>query len=188
VTNAVAIVAIVVLAAVLVVVCAALVEVFRQLNALRAITQLDDRPIPLTLSKEALVNGRELSLPSEVADAPTAAVVVLSHDCATCVAIAEDLGAHPAPTLWFTMVGHDGESRVSRALAAQREHLIPGLGELLRERLGLDVAPAVVVLEFGKLRHAYAVGSTRQVNALVPTVFELGSAREPAVAAGMRDG
>jgi hypothetical protein len=176
---ALAIVAMVGLAAVLVLVCAALVEVFRQLNDLREVTQLDDRPTPLTLPRDALAGASAIPLPGELAETPVAAVVVLSPDCATCITIAQDLGGQPLPTVWFTVAGEDhGESRVRRSLAGQGDRLVAGLGDALRDRLGLDVAPAVVVFDFGKVRHAFAVGSTRQVNALVPTVFELRGARD----------
>ncbi|HVL97036.1 MAG TPA: hypothetical protein VM266_14350 [Solirubrobacteraceae bacterium] len=171
-----ALIALAIIAVLLVLVCAALVEVFRQLNELRAVTQLDDRPIPLTL--DARTRARRLPLPAPIAEAPQSAVVILSHECATCVAIAEELGREPLPTLWFTVVGGSrADSRVQRALAGQGDHRVDGLADVLRDELGVDVIPAVLTFEFGELRHAYAVSSTRQVNALMPTVFALGSRR-----------
>lgn len=156
----------------LVLVCAALREVFRQLRDLREVTQLDDRPLPLTLSQAAQGEQALVGLPVEANRSPTAALVVLSETCATCLAIAESYGDEVIPNAWFTVAdaAADAPSRVRRSLAPQRTHLIPGLAEQLRAQMGLEVVPAVLILNSGRLDRAYAISSVRQVGQVLPPV------------------
>jgi len=160
--------------AVLLLVCGALVEVFRQLSDIRERLDLDDRPLPLTLSS-ADMTAADLALPAAVERLAEAIVVVLSRKCATCLAIAQSFAAGAPETAWFLLqVPTDDLEGSADMLSGCRDRVVVDVDSQISKVAGINVVPSVLTLRWGRVDRAQAVSSVRQVMSLIPTVRPLG--------------
>lgn len=164
------IVAGIILAFVVVVVTAALVEVFRQLADLRAAVNPDDQPVPLDLADKRL-HASDLELPAALAALPEAILVFLSTKCAVCRSIAYAFRGGSPESVWFVVYGAE-EARadlVATLDASANRVIVDAEGEIPR-RLRLNIRPSVFTVKYGEITRAAAVSSPRQVLSLVPVV------------------
>jgi hypothetical protein len=162
------------LAVVLAVVCAALVEVFRQLAEIRASLNLDDRALPLGLLNMD-VSVTEIGLPEELATAPEVIVVFLSTKCATCLSIAEAFRGGAPSSVWFALQSDEaGLTKLTAPLERSSDRIVADVGGKIASRIGLDVTPSVLTVQYGQIVRAQAVSSVRQVLAAVPVVAAIG--------------
>jgi hypothetical protein len=163
------------LALVLASVCAAPVEVFRQLKELRVALDLDDLPLPLDL-RGTEIRAADLGLHDGIASLPEAIIVVLSTKCATCLAIVQSFAGGAPSSVWFVLQTAEGEpASIGSVLSSSRERLLVDVGGRLCERVGIQVTPSVLTVRWGEVVRAQAVSSVRQVLSLVPVVSPIGS-------------
>jgi hypothetical protein len=156
--------------------CGALTEVFRQLADIRAVLDLDDKPVSLDLGREPL-RASELGLPESIATMPEAIVVMLSSKCATCLTIAHAFHGGAPDSVWFLLDAEDHESSPLRInLADSAGRIVSDREGRIAGRLGLEVTPSVLTIRYGDVVRAQAVSSARQVLSLVPVVAPIGSA------------
>jgi hypothetical protein len=170
-----------VLALVVAVSAAALVEVFRQLADVRIALNLQDEPAPLGL-KTGELRTDEIGLPREIAIEPKAIVVFLSPRCATCLAIAESFRSGSPETAWFVLTGSrvsgtaplapPTDSRVTETLidilADSVKRVIIDENDAISDRIGLHVTPSVFTSSYGEITRAYGVSTPRQMQKLIP--------------------
>jgi len=141
---------------------AALVEVFRQLAALRERLSLDDRPQLLDVDTAPL-SATTLGLPDTVLLRERTAVIVLSNKCSTCRVIADAFDGSSPASVWF-LVSEQGaeDSVIVDTLRALTTNVIVDDGAIA-EQAGLDITPAVLVLVYGKATEGYVVATPRQM-------------------------
>jgi hypothetical protein len=164
-----------VIAAVVLVICGALVEVFRQISDIRTTLDLDDVPLPLALGNLS-ISAADLAMPDAVAKLPEAIVVVLSRKCATCISIAQSFAAGAPETVWFVLqTAADEVGTAGDMLDGCRDRVVIDIDSKISEKAGVNVAPSVLSLRWGQVERAQAVSSVRQVMSLVPTVRPIGS-------------
>ena len=157
------------MAFVVAVVCAALVEVFRQLADLRRAVNLDDAPRPLAL-RAGEVHVLDVGLPAALAKEPAAAVIFLSQKCATCLAVAEVFRGGAPASVWFVLPSPPMPTTLLAMLRESAERVIVDDGDAIANRLGLNVTPSVLTIAFGEITRAEAVSTPRQALSLVPKV------------------
>lgn len=160
----------VVLAVLVALCCAALVEVMRQLAEIRRRLSLEDMPIPLGLANRDL-RVADIGLPTELAQAPAAIVVFLSPTCASCLAIAEAFHGGAPSTVWFVLPTRPYPDHLVRTLSGSATRVIFDENDAIASAIDLRVTPAVLTTSFGEITRAQAVSTPRQVMSLVPTVF-----------------
>jgi hypothetical protein len=159
-----------VLAFVVAISTAALVEVFRQLADLRSALNLQDEPTPLGF-KTGELHINEIGLPPEIAMEPQTAVVFLSAKCATCLQIAEAFREGSPETVWFVLADAPASDSLIETLAVSADRVIIDENDAIVNRIGLRATPAVFIASYGDITRALAVSSPRQVQRLVPPVF-----------------
>jgi hypothetical protein len=166
----ISVILILVCAMVLAVVCGALVEVFRQLADVRTVLRLDDRPLPLQLERPD-EDVTALGFPDELALLPEAILVFLSARCASCFSIAHSFKGGAPDSVWFVLEadGSDVE-KIREPLKQSAERIVVDRDGGLAHAVGVEITPAVVSLEYGRVSSARAVSSFRQVTSLVPAV------------------
>ena len=155
---------------VVVVSASALVEVFRQLAEIRRALHLEDESLPLGV-KSGELSTEEIGLPASVALEPAATVVFLSTKCATCLAIAETFRGGTPPAVWFVLPEHPEPRQLLEVLSSSAERIIVDKNDTITNLLGLHVTPSALITSFGQIREARALSSTRQLQALLPTVL-----------------
>lgn len=158
------------LAFVVAVVCAALVEVFRQLADVRRAVNLDDAPRPIDLrAGESRV--LDVGLPSALAEEPAAIVIFLSQKCATCLAVAEVFRGGAPRTVWFVLPSPPMPTTLLEMLRESSQRVIVDNDDTIANRLGLNITPSVLTVAFGIVTRAEIVSTPRQALSLVPKLF-----------------
>lgn len=158
-----------VIAAVVALLCGALLEVFRQLESIRVITRLDDYAIPLELRAQGMA-AAEIGIPIALDEIPEAIVVFLSGRCSTCRTIASAFKSGAPEHVWFIL---EADQEVARnallaLLAGSADRAMWDQGSVIADTIGLDVMPSVVSLSYGRLTRAYGISSVKQVLDLLP--------------------
>jgi hypothetical protein len=168
------------LAIVVAVTAGAVIEVFRQLAALRVSLALDDLASPLDI-KSGEFTASDIGLPRQLMDEPAAIAVFLSPKCGTCLAIAESFRSGAPDNVWFVLLGEDrfvpakGTERSRwEALASAADRVVTDPTGSIASRMGLEITPAVLTLRFGEVVRGHAVSSPRQVTSLVPSALPRG--------------
>jgi hypothetical protein len=147
---------------------AALVEVFRQLQELRSQSGLEDEPMALDIRSGELTTS-EIGLPEDVARLPEAIVVFLHARCGTCRMVADAFRGGAPESVWFVIPAEDVEgTRAFRSLAEATNRVIAEHDDGISDALGMDVAPAVVTVQYGVVQRGLGVSTAKQVLALVP--------------------
>ncbi len=139
--------------------CAGLVEVFRQLEEIRGQLKIDDQPLVLDY-EPADVPG-EL-VPADVLRGRTA-LVFLHARCGTCRLIAEEFRSRPTPGVWFVVPEGDAEATKAFKELVASGKVVLDVGEQLAEALRMDVSPAFVVIDDGKATSAAGVSTLGQM-------------------------
>jgi hypothetical protein len=161
-----------------VVCCAALVEVFSQLDEIRHALNLQDLPTPLGLKRGEL-RTTEVGLPHELEKEPEALVVFLSPKCTTCLAVAEAFRGSSPSSVWFVLSSPPTPRNLLSALSASAKHVIVDHNDQIADRIHLHVTPSVLTASFGEITRALAIATPRQVLSLVPSVASFEAAGAP---------
>lgn len=167
----------------------ALVEMYGQVQQIRAHLDMFDRSAPLELGAAEGRSASSIGLPHEVDDADTALILFLSNRCETCFQIASALqGGVLPPRLWLVIVAVSGDADefVDR-FALRGERIIVDNDEKITGRLGLNVTPSAVRIEQGRLRSASTVPTVRRLYSLLPTPSYKRSLNVQAAASGGGD-
>jgi hypothetical protein len=152
--------------------CGALLEVFRQLESIRVITNLDDHAIPLELRGHGTATA-SFGFPVPLEDVPEAILVFLSGKCSTCRTIATAFKSGAPANVWFVLEVDNEASRqtLMQLLLSSAERVIWDRESQFADTIGLDVMPSVISVEYGRLARAYGVSSVKQVLDLVPAAL-----------------
>lgn len=158
--------AVLVLAAATYIAFALLVEMFNQLTQIRKYLELVDTPTTLDLADRAGQLASAVTLPAQLDRVHRAVVLFLSNKCETCITIAESLAGIDLPAgLWVALVpvlsGDMGDFLTRYPLRGDRV-LVDGVNEIAA-RIGLDITPAAVIIEEGRMVAAQTVPTIRQL-------------------------
>lgn len=158
------------LAAAMFVLLGALVEMYGQLQQIRAHLNMFDSPTPLELGRSQGIAASAAGLPAELDRADRATVLFLSNKCQTCFEIAASLhGGLLPPSLWLVVVPVSGDAdEFIDTFALRGERILVDHDEHIAHTLGLDITPAAIIVQSGHLEQAQTVPSIRQLHALLP--------------------
>jgi hypothetical protein len=154
--------------ALVVVLLGALVELFKQVQQVRA--QLDvagaAAPTPIDLKERQGVRPSSVGLPRALDEASGAIVLVLSDRCITCRAIAGLMQASVPPGIWVVaepVSGVDEEAEeFVREFGLGGDRTLVDRQSAIAEQLDLDVTPAAIYVENGQLQRAETVPSSQR--------------------------
>jgi hypothetical protein len=143
-----------------------LVEMFDQLKQVRKYLELVDTPTTLDLADRAGKLPSSVALPSRLDQVHRAVVLFLSNKCETCHTIAESLAGIELPNgLWVVLVpvtsGKFDDFLKRYPLRGDR--LLIDDGQVIAARIGLDITPAAVIVEDGRMVRAQTVPTVRQL-------------------------
>jgi hypothetical protein len=166
-----------VLAVVQVVCVLALIDQYKGLLQIRTGLGLIDTPRVLELANlGASPAPSTLGLPTRL-DAETAAVVVfLSTTCTICRSIGEGLRGVVPARMWVVVEGPSPEicAHWLEEVQLSGERIVHDIAGQIAARLQLQVVPAALVFDRGKLKHAQTLPSFRQLERVLsqsPTRF-----------------
>jgi len=164
------------LAALMFVELCALVELFRQVQQIRAHLDLVDRPTPIDLGRARGLAPTTFGLPDPLDTAQTAMVLFLSNKCATCRVLASALHGAVPLTMWIVVepIIEEGEAHalVEEFRLHSERTLIDRQGRIAGH-LGLDITPSALFIENGQLHRASTVPSSRQMFSMLPEIRPL---------------
>jgi hypothetical protein len=165
-------VAVAVLGVLVVLLLGSQVEMYRDIAQIREYAGLIDRPIPIELGSSKGVKPSEVGLPEHLDSATSAVVLFLSDRCATCRSIASAFGG--VVPQGVQLVIEPGSAPPGAALAQsygfRSDQVIVDWGRRITDRIGIEVTPAGIVVEQGRLVSASTLPSTRQVYSLMERV------------------
>jgi hypothetical protein len=143
-----------------------IVELYSQLAQIRKYLELVDTPTTLDLGDNAGQMASSVGLPAELDGTERAVVLFLSNKCETCITIAENLAGAPLPAgLWVALVpvlSGDMTDFLARYPLRGNHVLLDGVSAIAA-RIGLDVTPAAVIIDRGRLTAAQTVPTIRQL-------------------------
>lgn len=161
----------------------ALVEMFQQLKQVRGYLDLVDTPTPIELGKWAGVIPSSIGLPPALDEVGEALVVFLSNKCETCRIIAQSLAGGALPqNLWLVVVpvlSDPTEFLEEFQLRGDRTLIDQGI----TDRIGLDITPAALLIQNGRIVEAHTLPSVRQLYASLPGIGKRSRALVPRAAA-----
>lgn len=176
-----------VVALVLLLVCGALVELYRGVGQIRAGIGLLDIRNKLDVPTDGVISAAP-DIPEGVLTAEWALLLVLSDHCHTCDLLAERLAGGPPDHVWITVVSYNAES----ASAWLRSHDLDSTSQVIidtEERilniLGTRVTPAGLRLHLGRVVAAHTIPSTRTLQEELAWARK-GGVVEPEYASGTR--
>ena len=174
----VALIAVGLLALLVALLFAALVEMFRDLRQIRDALGILDRPLVVDIGAVAGTRPSAYGLPSVIDSMSSAIVLFLSDRCATCHAIAAGLPRPLADELWVVLYPRDeaaaGEflDRYGLRDDAGGQVLID-LESRIGTAIGLDATPVAFRVENGLLSSASTVPSSRYLSSILPHPVQL---------------
>jgi len=148
----------------------ALVELFQQIKQIRIHLDMVDRPIPLDLGDAKGKFPSELGLPVHLDAASDAVVLFLSNRCGSCHTIASYFEGGALPKrLWIVVVPvtGDGQDFVD-SYRLYGDRISIDHGQETVGRLGMDVSPAALLIESGRIEGGQTVPTMRQLYELIP--------------------
>lgn len=158
---------------------AIVVELYRDVRQLREVAGILDRPLEVDLGDVTGTSPSAHGLPAALDSAASAIVLFLSDRCGTCQALAAGFRGVLPPELWVVL-----EAATPRAteefLASHRLTAAGTGGRLLvdaagkiAERIGLRTTPVGFRVENGRLVGATTVPSTRYLSSIIPNRVRL---------------
>jgi hypothetical protein len=161
----------------------ALVEMFQQVKQIRGYLDMVDTPTPLELGPSNGARPSSVGLPSVLDESAEALVLFISNKCETCVVLAQSLAGGDLPEgLWLVVVpvlSDPKEFLDQFRLRGERVLIDDGLSN----RIGLDITPAAVLIERGRMTEAHTVPSVRQLYASIPGFIKRNRTLTPKAAA-----
>lgn len=148
----------------------ALVEMYEQLKQVRAHLNMIDNPTPLGLGASQDRLASDAGLPAVLDAEDKAVLLFLSNRCETCFELASVLqGGILPPGLWVVVVPVSGDaSDFVERFGLRGERITVDDGERIVGGIGLEITPAAVTVEHGRLVKAQTVPTVRQMLALLP--------------------
>ena len=175
---AIALIAVSVLALLVALLFAALVEMFRDIRQMRDAVGILDRPLPVELGAVAGTAPSTYGLPSALDHAASAVVLFLSERCGTCHMLASALPRALPLELWVVVEGRTAEStsafleRYALSASGEGQVIADPEGEIAR-RIGLQTTPLGFRVERGVFTYATSVPSSRYLNSIMPEPIRL---------------
>lgn len=164
----VALVLVVVLAIVVALLLGALVEMYRQVEQLRAYLSIEDRVEEIDSAHLAGRAPSAFGLAEHLDTVPAGGVLVLSEKCATCHQLAEWIGPRrPRPELQILVVpqsADNGASFVAEYGLAQHDLVEPVRAGAVSNALGLHTTPTLLLIEAGRFTAMETVPSVRRLD------------------------
>jgi hypothetical protein len=165
-------VAVCVLAALLFVLLGAQIELFDQVKQLRRFLDLEDRITVLELGAAKGARPSGFGLPTDIDEADRALVLLLSNKCASCQTLAATMrGGHLPPNTWVVVVPvtGDGHEFLEAYQLEGAPRVLVDKDDRITGALGVEVTPAGLLIENGRLVAAQTVPSVRHLRAIQPT-------------------
>lgn len=175
---AIALIAVAVLALLVALLFAALVEMFRDIRQMRDAVGILDRPLPVELGAVDGTPPSAYGLPRGLDHAASAIVLFLSERCGTCHMLASALPRALPPELWVVVEGRTVEStaafldRYALSAGGEGQVIADPEGEIAG-RIGLQTTPLGFRVEGGVFIHATSVPSSRYLNSIMPEPIRL---------------
>ncbi|HEX3578249.1 MAG TPA: hypothetical protein VHY33_06765 [Thermoanaerobaculia bacterium] len=176
---AIALIATAVLALLVALLFAALVEMYRDVRQLRDAMGILDRPLPVNVTDAVGMRASTYGLPRAIDAADSALVLFLSDRCGTCRQLAHGLTRPLVSGLWLVLEvrsdagAADFIERYGLADSAREGRIIVDPTTEIARRIGIDTTPVGVRIENGAIAHATTVPSTRYLNTILPEPVEL---------------
>jgi hypothetical protein len=155
---------------------AALVEMYRDLRQVRDAIGILDRPVNIDIESVAGTRPGEYGLPRALDSAGTAIVLFLSERCATCHQLAAGLPKPLPAALWVVFEARTAASAAAlleRYGLASHPRVVTDAGGEIAASLGLHITPAGFRVENGVITFATSVPSTRYLTSILPETFRL---------------
>jgi hypothetical protein len=159
--------------ALVVVLLGALVELYKQVQQIRAQLDMDGAAAstPIDLKERQGVPPSSVGLPRALDDAGGAIVLFLSDRCITCRAIANVMQASVPQGVWVVAepvsgIDEDAEEFV-REFGLGGDRTLVDRQSAIAEQLDLDVTPAAIYIENGRLERAETVPSSQRYTSIL---------------------
>ena len=168
-----------VLALLVAILFAALVEMYRDIRQLRDALGILDRPIAIDARSVAGTRPSTYGLPIDLDSCPSALVLFLSDRCGTCGQIANGLGPEMPDRLWVVLEARNAESAelfLDRYRLTGAARVIVDAADAIARSIGLDTTPVGFHVKNGVFTAATTVPSTRYLNSILPDTMALGRA------------
>lgn len=163
-----------VLALLVAILFAALVELFRDVRQVRDTLGILDRPLQVDVTPIAGTRPSAYGLPHVLDSAASALVLFLTDRCSSCYALADSLGGRLPPALWLVLEPRNDASadafikRFAFADGVADGRVIIDAGEKIANRIRLETAPVAFRVEGGLLAGATTVPSSRYLTSILP--------------------
>lgn len=155
------------------------VELYRDVQQLREINGVLDRPLDVDLGDVAGKAPSAYGLPRALDAVGSAIVLFLSDRCGTCHALAAGLHGTLPPGLWIVLEARSPQSTeeflAKYALDAMSTdgRLCVDVAGAIAERIGLRTTPVGFRVESGRLVRATTVPSRRYLSSILPRTVRL---------------
>lgn len=175
----VALIAVGILALLVAVLFAALVELYRDVRQLRDVAGILDRPLTVEIGAVAGTPPSRHGLPAVLDGAASALVVFLSERCATCRALAASFDGSLPAGLWLVV---DAADPLSAARFLEMHRLgaqVPGgrvivdVSSAIARSIGLDTTPVGFRVDAGRITGATTIPSARYLSSVLPHPIRL---------------
>ena len=175
----VALISVAVLALLVFLLFGALLEMFKDVRQLREAVGILDRPLTVDVGGVAGTRPSMHGLPQALDSVPSAIVLFLSEQCATCRSLAAGL-VRPLPEgLWVVLEARDSSSATSfldsyglTSRTSDGRVVVDVAGKIAR-RIGLNTTPIGFRVVDGLLTHATTVPSSRYLTSIMPEPIRL---------------
>jgi hypothetical protein len=163
------------------------VELYRDVQQLREIGGILDRPLDVELGNVAGQPPSAFGLPRALDDAGVALVLFLSDRCGTCHALAAGLRGALSPGLWVVLEARSPDSaseflaKYGLDAASTAGRLRVDIAGMIAERMGLRTTPVGFRVEDGRLARATTVPSSRYLSSILPAPVRLERSVSPPV-------
>ena len=175
----VALISVAVLALLVAVLFAALLEMYRDVRQLRDVVGILDRPLGVDIGRVAGTRPSAHGLPRALDSAASAIVLFLSDRCGTCRSLAIGLGKPLPAGLWVVLEARNAGSAAAfldayglAGIARDGRMTVDVAGEIAG-RIGLDTTPVGFRVENGVLTSATTVPSSRYLSSILPEPVRL---------------
>ena len=181
------IVAVGVLALVTFVLFGVVIELYRDVQQLREVSGILDRPLEVDLGEVAGTRPSTYGLPAALDSVGSSIVLFLSDRCGTCHALAAGFNGALPPGLWIVLEARNPDStneflrsyKLTATTTAGR--LLVDVAGTIAGQIGLRTTPVGFRVENGRLVGATTVPSTRYLASILPNRVRLErSLRSPA--------
>jgi len=175
----VALIVVGVLALLMAVLFAALVEMYRDVRQIREAVGILDRPLDVEIGRVAGTRPGNYGLPRALDSATSALVLFLSDRCATCHALAAGFSKPLPSALWVVVDARNPETaadfltRYGLSEAESSGRLLVDSGGEIAGRIGLQTTPVGFRIQDGVIASATSIPSSRYLTSILPEPIRL---------------